>query len=77
MQIMSFFNMKSIQVNMDEALGRKEREKDRERKIWLERERNETVRENSMGKWHGLILTVGLNQQHLRMLAEGVNQIEQ
>ncbi len=58
-------------------LGCKEREKDRERKIWGERERNMTVIENGMGKWHGLILTVGLNQQHLRMFAEGVNQIEQ
>ncbi len=58
-------------------LGCKEREKDRERKIWGERERNTTVIENSVGKWHGLILTVGLNQQHLRMFAEGVNQIEQ
>ena len=35
------------------------------------------VRENGVGKWHGLILTIGLNQQHLRMFAEGVNQIEQ
>jgi hypothetical protein len=33
------------------------------------------VRENSMGKRHGLILTIGLNQQHLRMFAEGVNPI--
>jgi hypothetical protein len=32
---------------------------------------------NGMGKRRGLILTVGLNQQHLRMFAEGVNQIEQ
>jgi hypothetical protein len=31
--------MKSIQVNKDGVLGRKEREKDRERKIWGERER--------------------------------------
>ncbi len=58
-------------------LGCKEREKDRERKIWGERERNMTVIENGMGKWRGLILTLGLNQQHLRMFAEGVNQIEQ
>jgi hypothetical protein len=35
------------------------------------------VRENCVGNWHGLILTVGLNQQHLRMFTEGVNQIEQ
>ncbi len=54
--------MKSIQVNKDGMLGRKEREKDRERKIWEERERNTTVRENGMGKWRGLmILTIGLN----------------
>ncbi len=33
--------MKSIQVNEDGALGRKEQEKDRERKIWGEREHNE------------------------------------
>ncbi len=33
------------------------------------------ARENGMGKWRGLILTVGLNQQHLRMFTEGVNQI--
>jgi len=38
---------------------------------------NTMVSENSVGKWHGLILTVGLNQQHLRMFAEGVSQIEQ
>jgi hypothetical protein len=62
--------MKSIQVNKDMALGRKEREKDRERKIWRERERTMMERENGPGKWHGLILTVGLNQQHLRMFAE-------
>jgi hypothetical protein len=35
------------------------------------------VRENGVGKWCGLILTVVLNQQHLRMFVEGVNQIEQ
>jgi hypothetical protein len=35
------------------------------------------VRGNSMDKQHELILTVGLNQQHLRMFAKGVNQIEQ
>jgi hypothetical protein len=70
--------MKSIQVNKDGVLGRKEQEKDRERKIWGERERNTTVRENNVGKWRGgLILTVGLNQQHPRMFAKGVNQIEQ
>jgi hypothetical protein len=69
--------MKSIQVNKDGALGCKEREKDQERKIWGERERNTMVRENGVGKWRGLILTVGLNQQHLRMFAIGVNQIEQ
>jgi hypothetical protein len=69
--------MKSIQVDKDGALGCKEQEEDQERKIWLERERNETVRENSVGKWRGLILTVGLNHQHLRMFAEVVNQIEQ
>ncbi len=69
--------MKPIQVNKDRALGREEREKDRERKIWGERERNTMARENGVGKWCGLILTVGLNQQHLRMFTEGVNQIEQ
>jgi hypothetical protein len=69
--------MKSIQVNKDGSLGRKEQEKDRESKIWGERERNKKVRENGGGKWRGLILTVGLNQQHLRMFTEGVNQIEQ
>ncbi len=42
--------MKSIQVDKDGALGCKEQEEDQERKIWLERERNETVRENSVGK---------------------------
>ncbi len=51
--------------------------RERLRKIWGERRRNTTVRENGVGKWQGLILTVGLNQQHLRMFAEGVNQIEQ
>jgi hypothetical protein len=35
------------------------------------------VRENGMGKWRGLISTIGLNQQHLRIFAKGVNQIEQ
>jgi hypothetical protein len=35
------------------------------------------VRENGVGKWRGLILTVGINQQHLRMFAKGVNQIDQ
>ena len=35
------------------------------------------VRENSMDKRRELILTVGLNQQHLRMFAKRVNQIEQ
>ncbi len=69
--------MKPIQVIKDGALGCKEREKDGERKIWVERERDTTVRENSVGKWHRLILTVGLNPQHLRMFTEGVNQIEQ
>ncbi len=69
--------MKSIQVNKDGALSCKEREKDQERKIWGERERNTTARENGMGKWCGLILTLGLNQQHLRMFTEGVSQIEQ
>ena len=59
--------MKPIQVNKDGALGCKE----------LERERNTMVRENVVGKWCGLILTVGLNKQHLRMFAKGVNQIEQ
>ncbi len=61
----------------DPALGCKEQEKDRERKIWGERERDTMVRENGMGKWRRLILTIGLNQQHLRMFTEGVNQIEQ
>ncbi len=49
------------------------RERPREKDL----ERKTTVRENGMGKWRGLILTVGLNQQHPRMFAEGVNQIEQ
>ncbi len=71
------FYTKSIRVDKDRALGRKEREEDRERKIWWERERKKTVRENGVGKSRGLILTVGLNQQHLWMFAEGVNQIEQ
>jgi len=35
------------------------------------------VREDVVGKWCGLILTIGLNQHHLRMFAKGVNQIEQ
>ncbi len=69
--------MKSIQVDKDGALGCTEQEEDWERKIWWERERNEIVRENGVGKWRGLILTVGLNQQHLKMFVEGVNQIEQ
>ncbi len=69
--------MKSVQVDKDGALGCKEWEEDEERKIWRERERNKTVRENSMGKRHGLILTVGPNQQHMRMFTKGVNQIEQ
>ncbi len=47
---MSFFYMKSIQVNKDGALGCKECEKDRERKIWGGGERNATVRENRVGK---------------------------
>jgi len=33
------------------------------------------VRENGTGKQHGLILTVGPNQQHLKMFTKGVNQI--
>jgi hypothetical protein len=41
--------MKSIQVNKDGALGRKEQARDRERKIWGERERNTTVRLNGIG----------------------------
>jgi hypothetical protein len=69
--------MKSIQVNKDGALGCKDREEDRERKIWGERERNTLVRENGVGKLRGLILTIGLHQQHLGMFAEGVTQIEQ
>ncbi len=71
------FYMKSIQVDKDGALGCQGQEADRERKIWWERERNETLRENGVGKRHELILTVGLNQQHLRMFAKGVNQTEQ
>jgi hypothetical protein len=69
--------MKSIQVNKDGALGHKEQEKDWEWKILGERERNTMVREDVVGKWCGLILTVGLYQQHLRMFPEGVNHIEQ
>jgi hypothetical protein len=41
--------MKSIKVNKDGLLGCKEREKDRERKILGERDRNTTVRENGVG----------------------------
>jgi hypothetical protein len=58
--------MKPIQVNKDGALGHKEQEKDQEIKILAERKRNMTVREIGVGKWSGLNLTVGLNQQHLR-----------
>ncbi len=32
---------------------------------------------DSICKRRGLILTIGLNQQHLRMFAKVVNQIEQ
>jgi hypothetical protein len=48
----------------------RERETEREREVWGERERNTVERENGMGhlrRWRGLILTVGLNQQHLRI----------
>ncbi len=56
---------------------RRKRETHRERKIWGEREQHSGAR-----RWRGLILTVGLNQQHLQTLntAEfltGVNQIQQ
>jgi len=47
--------MKSIQVDKDRALGHKEWEKDRERKIWWERERNETVGENGVGWFWPLV----------------------
>jgi hypothetical protein len=60
--------MKPIQVNKDRALGCKELEKDLGR---------EGEKPNGERKWHGLILTADLNQQHLRMFTEGVNQIEQ
>jgi hypothetical protein len=46
----------------------RERERETEREVWGERERNTMERENGMGhsgRWCGLILTVGLNQQHL------------
>ncbi len=42
------FYMKSIHINKDRALGDKEREKDRERKIWGEGEKHDGER-----KQHG------------------------
>ena len=51
--------------------GERERETKRER--FGERGRATQCREKTA--W--VDLTVGLNQQHLRMFAEGVNQIEQ
>jgi hypothetical protein len=41
--------MKQIQVEHSGEYGRTEREKDRERNIWGERERCVVVRENGMG----------------------------
>jgi hypothetical protein len=63
--------MKSIQVNKDRGVrpqGTRERQRDFGR---------EGEKHNSERKWCGLILTAGLNQQHLRKFAEGVSQIEQ
>ncbi len=50
MQIMSFFYMKSIQVNKDRALGSKEQEKDRRREKDLGREGE---KHNGERKCHG------------------------
>ena len=47
-------------------------ERPREKDLGREGEKH-----NGEIKRHRLILTVGLNQQHLRMFAKGVNQIEQ
>jgi hypothetical protein len=55
--------MKLIHVNHDREEGKKEGERDRERGLGREGEQH-----NSERKWHGLILTVGLNQQNLRTL---------
>ncbi len=58
--------MKSRQVKHNEEEGRKEGERDGER----ERERDlgrEGEQHGGGRKWHGLILTVGLNKQHLRI----------
>jgi hypothetical protein len=46
----------------------RERQRERERKVWGERDMVE--RENGVGhlrRWRGLILAIGLNQQHLRI----------
>ncbi len=52
------------------------RERPREKDLGREGEKCNGERK-CMGKWRGLILTVGLNQKQLRMFAEGVNQIQQ
>ncbi len=65
--------MKSIQVNKDGAFSLQgARGRSREKDLVREGEKKEGER-----KRRGLILTVGLHQQHLRMFAKGVNQIEQ
>ncbi len=67
------FYMKSIQVNKDRAIWPQGiRGRRRDKALGREGEKH-----NSERKWSGLILTIGLNQQHLRMFAEGVSQIEQ
>ncbi len=48
MQIMAFY-VNSIQVNHDGEYGKKEGERDGERKIWGEGESNTVVRENGIG----------------------------
>ncbi len=48
----------------------RERERETERERFEERERNTVERENAVGhsrRWRGLILTIGLNQQLLRI----------
>ncbi len=57
--------MKSRQVKHDREEGKKGRERVRERERDLGREREQQSGER---KWRGLILTVGLNQQHLQIL---------
>jgi hypothetical protein len=46
------------------------RERDRKREIWGEEESNTVEGENGVDhlrQWRGLISTIGLNQQHLRI----------